>query len=75
MSTQTAQLLEAFEGLPEEEKRLLTVEFLRRAAPSEQGLEEWTRGLLEEDAEALVDSKAGKPVRWVPGKGWMESRK
>src|SRR5438552_10315389 len=37
---------------------------------SEQGLEEWTRGLPEEDTEALVDSGAGKPVRWIPGEGW-----
>ena len=39
---------------------------------AEQGLEEWTRGLPAEDAEALVDSTAGKPVRWVPGAGWVE---
>ena len=38
----------------------------------EQGLEEWSRGLPQEDAEALVDSSAGKPVRWVPGEGWVE---
>ncbi len=39
---------------------------------AEQGLEEWSRGLPEEDAEALVDSSAGKTVRWVPGEGWVE---
>ena len=37
-------------------------------------LGEWTRSLPEEDAEALVDSSAGKPVRWVPGEGWAEGR-
>jgi hypothetical protein len=37
MSKQTAQLLEAFEALPEEEKRIFTVEFLRRAAPFDSG--------------------------------------
>jgi hypothetical protein len=41
---------------------------------AEQGLEEWTRGLPEEDAESLVDSNAGKAVRWVPGEGWVEGR-
>jgi Arc/MetJ-type ribon-helix-helix transcriptional regulator len=41
---------------------------------AEQVLEEWTRGLPEEDAEALVDSSAGTPVRWVPGEGWIEGR-
>ena len=41
----------------------------------EQGLEEWARGLPEEDTEALVDSSAGKAVRWVPGEGWLEDRR
>lgn len=41
---------------------------------AEHGLEEWTRGLPEEDSEALVDSTVGKPVRWVPGEGWVEGR-
>jgi hypothetical protein len=40
----------------------------------EQGFEEWTRDLPEEDAEALVISGAGKAVRWVPGEGWVENR-
>jgi hypothetical protein len=37
MSSQTAQLLEAFEALPEDEKRVFTVEFFRRAAPFDSG--------------------------------------
>ena len=41
---------------------------------AEQGLEEWTRGLPEEDTEALVDRSSGKPVRWAPGEGWVEER-
>jgi hypothetical protein len=41
---------------------------------SESGLAEWSRGLPEEDTEALVDSTAGKAVRWVPGEGWIEDR-
>ena len=44
MSKQTAQLLEAFEALPEEEKRIFTVEVLRRAP--------FDSGLLE-DAETI----------------------
>jgi Arc/MetJ-type ribon-helix-helix transcriptional regulator len=39
---------------------------------AEQGIEEWARGLPEEDAEALVDRSAGRPVRWVPSEGWVE---
>lgn len=42
------------------------------AALAEQGLEEWSRGLPDEDTEALVDPSAGKAVRWVPGEGWLE---
>lgn len=41
---------------------------------AEHGLEDWSRGLPEEDAEALVDRRAGKAVRWVPGQGWLEGR-
>jgi hypothetical protein len=37
MSSQTAQLLEAFAALPEDEKRVFTVEFLRRAVPFDSG--------------------------------------
>ena len=37
MSRQTAQLLEAFEALPEEEKQIFTAEFLRRAIPFDSG--------------------------------------
>ena len=37
MSKQTAQLLEAFDALPDEEKRVFTVEFLRRAIPFDSG--------------------------------------
>lgn len=41
---------------------------------ADEGLEAWTRSLPEEDTEALVDSSAGKPVRWVSGEGWVEGR-
>ena len=37
MSKQTAQLLEAFEALPEDEKRVFTAEVLRRAVPFDSG--------------------------------------
>lgn len=46
MSRQTAQLLDAFEALPEEEKRAFTAEFLRRVIPFDSGAlddEETTR--------------------------------
>ena len=37
MSRQTSQLLDAFDALPEEEKRIFTVEFFRRAVPYDSG--------------------------------------
>ncbi|HYL39070.1 MAG TPA: hypothetical protein VEV17_24345 [Bryobacteraceae bacterium] len=37
MSRQTSELLEAFEALPEDEKRIFTAEFLRRAIPFDSG--------------------------------------
>jgi len=40
---------------------------------AQRGLVEWFRGLPEEDAQALVDSSAGKAVQWIPGEGWVES--
>src|SRR5712691_2922319 len=42
---------------------------------AELGFAEWMRSLPAEDAEGLVDSKAGKAVRWVPGQGWVEKKK
>jgi hypothetical protein len=37
MSRQTTELLEAYEALPEEEKRVFTAEFLHRAIPFDSG--------------------------------------
>jgi hypothetical protein len=37
MGSRTSQLLEAFDALPVEEKRVFTVEFLRRTIPFDSG--------------------------------------
>ena len=37
MGSQTTELLNAFEALPDEEKRAFTAELLRRAIPFESG--------------------------------------
>jgi len=39
---------------------------------SDTGFEEWAQGLPLEDVEALVDPALGKPVKWVPGRGWTK---
>lgn len=38
---------------------------------AEQRLDDWTLQ-TEKDAEHLVDSRCGRPVRWVPGEGWVD---
>lgn len=38
---------------------------------AETGLADWDASLPEGD-EGLVDEAAGKPVRWVEGRGWVE---
>jgi len=52
---------------------------LRRPHPesgrlAEAGFDEWARSLPAE-APDIVDVKAGTPIRWVAGKGWLEARK
>ena len=42
---------------------------------AEEGLAAWAANLPLEDAGSLVDPKAGKAVRWMPGHGWVEVRK
>ena len=58
----------------EELRRSLENPHPESAELAEQGFEEWTRTLPEEDAEALVDRSAGKPVRWKVGEGWVEEQ-
>ena len=42
------------------------------ASLEEQGFDEWVASMPEEEATALVGGSAGKPIRWVPGEGWIE---
>ena len=52
-------------------KRSLENPHPETAQIAEQGLEEWAFGLPEEDTSELLDNGAGKPIRWVPGEGWL----
>ena len=45
------------------------------AGLAEQGLDDWSRSLPAEDAESLLDARAAKPIRWVPGEGWREDQR
>jgi len=40
---------------------------------AEAGLEDWVKGLPDGDA-SLVDPKAAKPVKWIPGRGWTRRK-
>ena len=58
MSRQTAQLLDAFEALPEEEKRIFTAEFLRRAIPFDSGpLDDNETAHAADELFALLDTQ------------------
>ena len=58
MSSQTSQLLEAFEALPEEDKRVFTAEFLRRAVPYDSGpLEEEEIAQAADQLFAMFDAE------------------
>lgn len=62
MSTQTAQLLEAFEALPDEEKRTFTAEFLRRAIPFDSGpLDDDETAHATDELLALLDTEENDP--------------
>jgi len=41
---------------------------------ADRGLQDWLRGLPEEDFEGLVEIGSGKAVRWVPSEGWVEEQ-
>jgi hypothetical protein len=38
---------------------------------SEMGLADWGASLPSDD-DGLVDLRAGQPVRWIEGQGWIE---
>jgi hypothetical protein len=58
MSRQTAQLLDAFEALPEEEKRIFTAEVLRRAVPFDSGpLDDQETAHAADGLLALLDTE------------------
>ena len=38
----------------------------------EAGFATWAQGLPIEDCESIIDTSVGVPIRWTPGKGWVE---
>ena len=56
----------------EELRRSLRNPHPESAELADEGLEVWAQSLPEVDGGALVDSRTGDAVRWVPGEGWVE---
>jgi len=58
MSRQTVELMEAFEALPEDEKRVFTVEFLRRTVPFDSGpLDDEETARAADELFAMLDAE------------------
>ena len=58
----------------EELKRSLRNPHTESSVLADAGLEEWASRLPEEATTDLVDPRAGRAVRWVPGRGWLEGK-
>jgi Arc/MetJ-type ribon-helix-helix transcriptional regulator len=56
----------------DELRRSLAAPHPDTAELAEAGMTEWAHSLPDEDAEGLVDMSKGKPVRWIPDRGWVE---
>jgi hypothetical protein len=41
---------------------------------ADAGLAKWGARLPDDKASDLVDVRAGRAVRWVPGRGWLEKK-
>jgi len=57
----------------EELKRSLSNPHPESGALAVAGLEEWGGGSRRGEADELLDPDAGKPVRWVRGKGRVDA--
>jgi hypothetical protein len=58
----------------EDLKRSLTNPHPESSELADAGLEEWGTRSRRGDSADLLDPGGGKPVRWVPGKGWVDKR-
>jgi hypothetical protein len=58
----------------EELKRSLASPHPESSQLADAGLEEWGARSRRGDSAELLDPGAGKPIRWVPGKGWVDKR-
>ena len=57
----------------EELRRSLRTPHPESLGLAEAGLGEWEKALPEEDLAELVDPAGGRPIRWTPDDGWVET--
>jgi hypothetical protein len=58
----------------EELRRSLENAYPETSELAEAGFADWAARLPDEEASDLVDARAGRSVRWVPGRGWIEGK-
>jgi len=58
----------------EELRRSLASPHADSSELADAGLEEWGAGLRRGKSDGLVDASAGKAVRWVAGRGWVDGK-
>ncbi len=58
----------------EELKRSLENPHSETSELADAGFDDWAARLPDEKASDLLDLRAGRSVRWVPGRGWTEGK-
>ena len=59
----------------EELRRSLSRPHAETQEIADAGLDDWGSGSKLADSSELLDARAARPVRWVPGKGWVEGKR
>ena len=73
MISGTTMVADRVSARPEREelKRSLQTPHCETNEFAEVGFGQWASTLPEEQVSDLVDFRAGRSVRWVPGRGWL----
>lgn len=58
----------------EELKRSLKSPHPETSELADAGFDDWAARLPDEKASDLLDLRAGRSVRWVPGRGWTDRK-
>ena len=59
----------------EELRRSLAQPHAEARELADAGLDDWGSATKPADSSELLDTRAARPVRWVPGKGWVEAKR